>query len=173
MTTTERADVLAADDVAALRAADSVTFHLTYDDEAHACIRAWLKPDVTSESRIYTAREQRLFPSVGGILDDTRVREIDTGYAFINYGRGNISSAFACVLSAKSDDTWPTIARELRTGDRVTLYWKADNNNGTLTEAGLHMDVLHIRLHTPPKPPRELHVATSITPNNSARMIQF
>jgi hypothetical protein len=167
-------------ELAALRMADTVNFHVTDG-------RAFIRAHRHAPSGIYTAREQHIFPTAqeyGG-----RFREIPCDIRAMGYGYNDSIgiewttentdapklAAFASVSGTLyGDNTWPTTAQALRVGDRLCLSWTADNNNTTIREANLHSDRLTLRVTRGEKKPRHLafFVAQTVTHNNSARMIR-
>jgi hypothetical protein len=178
MTTTTVAPALDTDALAALREADSLTFHV---HQGRGFIRAYLD---AHRDNIYTAREQRLFATPqehGG-----RRREIPCEYGAMGYRvHGETAwtaagaphmAAYASVTSSRyGDGTWSTTAAALRVGDRLYLSWVADNNTVTLDTYGLHADYLTLRA-TRGEAGKEralaFHVAHSVAPDNTARMIR-
>lgn len=173
MTTTEQTHTLTADDVAALRAADNVTFHVHLrNGYIRAHLHSW------SGERVLTARDHRLFPQVDNITGD-RERTIACdwkAFGFNGLGMRELADvgAFASVINtAFSYGAWPSTARTLRTGDAVRLVWLADGGNTTHVEAaGLHVDELKLEITSPRRAePLIVHVDTRINPGNSARMI--
>ena len=90
----------------------------------------------------------------------------DYGYA------DNAPAAFHMIHSGQYDPTWLTIAKLLHAGDVLRLVWTADNNTGTITDAGLHADMLRMVVYRADKSVHTFNVAYSIIPGNSARMVQ-
>lgn len=160
--------VLDSADIAALRAAYSVTFHTNM---GRAFIRAYKRTAPGCD--VFTAREQRLFP----VADDSeRFREITVDHTAYGYepgwrGATDYLVAFHMIHTAEYRETWRTVVELIRAGDRVRLDWVADNNSTTLVEHELHADEL--RLHIARGERKMIfHIATSVTPDNSARMIR-
>jgi hypothetical protein len=181
MTTSDTAIYpLTADDITALRKADSVTFHY-FRGEGY--IRAHLRGGFYATARVYTARQQRLFPIADSYSAD-RERRIDVHTSMHGYGtdsnhgwhldRGADSNpeAFYMEHSGQYSPVWMTIANLMRAGDIIRLYWTADNNTQYVDTAGLHADELRIGIVRNGKIVHTLSVAHSLTPDNSARMVK-
>jgi hypothetical protein len=184
MTTIDTAvHTLTADDVASLRKADSVTFHYF---RGAGVIRTHLRGGYAPDKRIFTARQQRMFPNTDSYSAD-REREIPVITSMHGYTDGGVTgwrldkdaspsdcnpSAFHMEHSGQYSPTWLTIANLIHAGDVLHLVWTADNNTGYITENGLHADELTIRVGRNGKIVHTLRVAHSITPDNSARMVQ-
>jgi hypothetical protein len=174
------AKTLTADDVAALRLADTVSFHYW---QGRGYIRATLDGGYSEMPRIYSTREQRMFTLSGAGKASDRSREMDTETAITAYSRDEniewthagsepLAAAFAMIHSASVSDRWKTIVRLLRAGDRVTLSWVANNNNGYVKEAGLYRDELRMRIDRDKSEPLVFLVEVSVCPDNSARMVR-
>jgi len=178
---TNQAMALTADDIAAFKLADSVTFH---HYEGRSFIRAHL--DNTSGERIFTAREQRLFQSERDSND--RHREITCDVTMYGYSQNGFeswnlesapgASAFHYGFAAKYDKPWQTIAGLLRAGDRLRLEWVADNNNDNVRGVGFHCDELRLIVVRTNKRTDASHdtmtfrIVTQVGPDNSARLIR-
>lgn len=176
MTDTD-APVVTADDVAALRGADSVSFHV-YQGKAH--IRAYLRME---GARILTARQQKIFADDRAFPGE-RTREIlcrwrAYGYSPDGWGKGTgwngedepKLAAYASITSAQFDQEWRTIASLIGAGDTLTLIWMADNNNDSVRAAGLHVDELMLSAENA-KRERRFHVDRRVGLDNTARMIR-
>lgn len=133
-------------DVQALRRADAVSLH-HHDGEGH--IRAGLTTFPSTQSRIFTATEQRLFPDTDQ-LDRYRTITVATAVSGFDQRRRwheqalPGAAATATIHAARLDDVWCSIAGWLRVGDVVTLHWRADNNSAYLADVGLHRDEVRI-----------------------------
>lgn len=153
------------EDVFALRNADDISFH---HHEGTDTIRLRRRSHQGPHQGLFTETEQRVFYRTE--YGDERVRVIEMGDPS-NFG----FTAFAS--TSKWDDArWVTIARTIRPGDEVSLVWRPDDHtNDYLRNARppLHADVLDIRVVRGNKIVGAFMVATSITPDNSARMIQM
>lgn len=185
-TTTDTATtlgVLTADDLAALKLADSVSFHHSTPDNGGPVIRLHLVGGYSDVPRIFTAKEQRVFPMSGILGDRDRYREIaveSSAYGYGADGRSGFRSddrprlaCFEMIHSAQVSDTWGTIVRLLKSGDRLTLSWIADNNTDNVRNSGLHNDELRLFVcRAGQQKPYVFHVASSVCPDNSARMIK-
>lgn len=173
-TTTEQVVLagLSPQDIAALREADNVTFHVM---KGCGFIRCHLD-GYRGEPRIFTKREQVLFPDVD--LRDRR-REIGVDQSTHGYTDAGLSTwqadkqttAFHMEHGSKYDRPWQTVVSLLRTGDVLRLDFVGSNNNGYLKEAGLHLDSLTLSV-TRGKRRMEFLLATSVCPDNSARMVK-
>lgn len=133
-------------DVHALRRAEAVEFHT---GDGRSWIRACLQGQSMGESRIYTAKEQRLFPDADAL---DRCRTITVGGDIAGFDEQHRwhgrtlpgTSAFTSINPAWFDERWRTIVALLRVGDVVHLSWQADNIIDQLGVAGLHRDELSI-----------------------------
>lgn len=174
---------LTADDVASLRKADSVTFHYF---RGAGVIHTHLRGGYTGSLRIFTARQQRLFPDTDSYSAD-RKREIAVRSTLFGYADGGETgwrlsdgndsgpcnpSAFYMIHSGQYNLEWSTIANLIHAGDVLQLVWAADNNTGYARDNGLHFDELVIKIQRNGKIVHTFRVAYSVTPDNSARMIQ-
>lgn len=166
--TTDTAAPLTRDDLAALRAADGLTLHhLRPSDDRQSQIRAYLHG---YGQRIYTAREQVLFPTTD-TTDRSRAIPVESdvsgyGWPADHAGQESDTRAFAMV---GMNPILRTIVSLLRTGDELHLLWQADNNNDNHRAVGYHADELRLFVRN-----RKLTfpVAYSVGPDNSARMIR-
>ncbi len=141
-----QAGLLYISDVQALQRADRVSFHCHQEQGyIHADLTTW----PLSEPRIYTPKEQRLFPDADGV-DRRRRIEADTSIVGFDHTRRwheralPGASALYTIHAARLDDVWRSIAAFLRVGDVITLRWRADNNTDHLTAACLHRDELRL-----------------------------
>jgi hypothetical protein len=133
-------------DVQALRRAEAVVFHAS---DGIGLIDADLTDLAGNQPRIYTAKEQQLFPDAA---DRDRRRRIDVAADIAGYDghrrwhdhRLPGATALATVSGAQFDDVWRSVAAFLRVGDIVRLHWRADNNTDQLIARGLHRDELSI-----------------------------
>lgn len=176
-TTTTTTAGLTREDLAALRAADNLTFHHYRDGDSQPrhMIRAYLRG--TFGQRIWTAREQRLFPELS--LTDERMRTVAVKSVASGYerdGNGGLWSGEPQVRAFAShyiDNTIRTVLALLRTGDELTLQWRADNNTDNHRSVGFHADELWLSAWSD-SPARDLtfHIAHSVGPDNTARMIR-
>lgn len=176
MTETVTAVELSADDLRALRTADTVSFHY-YDGRGYIQLTI---NDSANDARILSATEQRAFPQ-GVDMSAARRRIIDVSTDMHGYGSDGWSSwnastepraaGFAMVSSAQYSEVWRTLASILRKGDRLTLQWVADNNTDNIRSANLHSD--HLKLSVQRGETRlTFNLMTSVCPDNSARMIR-
>lgn len=149
---------LTADDVKALRKADTVSFHTNEDG---TFIRASFKDDVVTKTNA------DLFP-----VRNNRARERQI---VIDHESYDAFYAFAMVHTAQYSRTFQSIARLLRKGDFIALRWGKDSNtNETLRKAGLHADQLDVVIYRGKAgtDPLVFTVETSVCPDNTARMIR-
>ncbi len=132
-------------DVQALRAADTVAFHTTGDGVAYidACLNG------AGELRIYTARQQRLFPDADR-HDRRRRIEVAADIAGFDAARRwhehhlPGAAAFTLIDAAQLDEVWRSVAAFLRVGDAIGLHWRADNPADALHDPALHRDELRV-----------------------------
>jgi hypothetical protein len=161
---------LTAADITALRTADYVSFH-QYDGIGKIVANAHGR----GEQRIYTAREQKLFPTASH-LDRSRVMVVDSamhGYTSDDeyFGGRKDGRAYASVSTPSMSDHWQTLVSLLRAGDVLTLRWSASNNTDNHKSVGFHADELRVLVRRGDKVLTFL-VDYSVGPYNSARMIQ-
>lgn len=169
--------MISKDDIAALKIAESVSF---YYHEKQGTIVARLEKPFSDVNRIYTAREQRLFPETD---ESWRMRTIlvDTSmYGYTDDGSTNWSIAngdhptatgYASITAPRSALEWHTTVSMLKEGDILTLSWIADNNSETIRQARLHVDRVSLYVKRGDKK-LQFHLQTAITYDNSARMIK-
>lgn len=172
MTTDTINDVtLTSDDITALREADTITFHHGPEDSRYVatCIRAHMRGGYSDAPRIWTAREQRLFPTQGH-MDTDRQRTIAPARSTVrSYDEiGPAAVAYHYMYPGK---TWRTITELLRKGDALWVEWVADNNNQNHQAVNYHADQLFLHVK---RGDRELTflIACQVGPHNSARMIR-
>lgn len=170
---------LSADMIAAMRLADSVSLHHTPADGGE--IRLYL--DRFGESRIYTAREQRLFPQTDiGASDRATILPVSaslSGYGeSLGSGGWNLESApdavaFHMISSAQFQSEWRTVCALVKPLDVVGLVWTADNNTEIIRDAGLHCDEVRLTIDRGGKK-RALSFLLAATTgrDNTARMIR-
>lgn len=173
---------LTAEDLAAARIADDVCMHL---NEERSVIRLSLRAQ--GDPAVYTARQQRLFTITG--LGSERARDIHVSGVAFSYGEGDDvgwrwdsldgwnsgdpAGPPRCFYNMWELDVWRTIVGGLRVGDRLRLLWSADDNNGYVTEAGLHTDRLQLAAEDPErKRIRAWNLGWSTCQDNSARMVR-
>jgi hypothetical protein len=170
---------LTRDDIAALRCADTVSFHY---NQRRGFIHADLD-DHAGDRRIFTARQQRLFPDTAilgrqrKVPVSTRMSGYDTAARGIAWTRDDAPqvSAFHLISSVRFNRVWQTIVGLLAVGDEIRLVWLADNNTETLREANLHADELTlIAIRRGRREVRHLafFIAHAVRLDNSARMIR-
>jgi hypothetical protein len=81
-----------------------------------------------------------------------------------------IENAFEMNHASRCDSVWSTVVSLLKTGDELTLFWKAGaGNNGCTKKSGLHCDHLELIIHRKAKYMSFL-IECSVSENNSARM---
>ncbi|WP_426513105.1 hypothetical protein ACPPVO_22165 [Dactylosporangium sp. McL0621] len=133
-------------DVYALRAADTVIFHTS---GAGACIDACLSSAAFTEPRIYTTRQQRLFPD-GDRLD--RRRRISVAADIAGFGTDHRwhehhlpgAAAVTVIDACGLHEVWRTITSLLRPDDVVRLHWRADATTDAVADPDLHRDELRL-----------------------------
>lgn len=103
---------------------------------------------------------------------DREIR-IDVQGSITSYNRdlGEVEQASYIENHTQSDKALQTIFSHLKKDDTIHLHWVANNNNGYLDRAGLYQDELYLQIHRNGKI-KEYQVGTSVTPNNSAKMIK-
>lgn len=171
-TTTDTATtVLTADDVKALRKAETVIFRLR---QGRYTIEAGIGKAL-SDNRPYTDVQRRLFPDRAyGSSDRDRTLTV-SGYICSYAGRptSEDSNCFAMIFNANYAETWKTIAGLLRAGDELSLTFKGDaHTNEALRKVGMHGDVLVLNVHRTDGSTMTFEVAHSTGPDNTARMVQ-
>ena len=79
--------------------------------------------------------------------------EIECAFRWTDYARDGISYPVPCfdgfeMIGNYDNSAWRTTANLLRKGDRLTLDWAKDcqGSSGTIAEAGLHWDMLTLRV---------------------------
>lgn len=145
-------NILTRSDVAALRSADSRTFHsdITSDYERHV-IKLTTNDGWTREIE------------VSGTVRD---------YAFVRYdGHGNHYHAFAWDLS--NSEGIATVWRHVKAGDTLEFQWVRNNNTPTLRDYGLVRDDFYIIVRNDDKGRRDKYFIASHTGrDDSARMVR-
>jgi hypothetical protein len=124
-----------------------VSFHTTGDGVAdiHAC----LSSAAFCQPRIYTARQQRLYPDAD---QRDRRRRIVVAAGICGYDATRRwhehhlpgATAFTLIDAAQLDEVWRSVAAFLRVGDVIRLHWRADNPADALRDPELHRDELRI-----------------------------
>lgn len=133
-------------DVHALRAADTVTFHTS---DAGACIDACLSSAAFTEPRIYTTRQQRLFPD-GDRLDRRRriavaadIAGFDTDHRWHEHHLPG-AAALTVIDAGGLHEVWRSITSLLRPDDVLRLHWRSDAATDALPDPHLHRDELRL-----------------------------
>lgn len=168
---------LSADDVRALRTADTVSFHY-YDGRGY--IQLTIDGERSGTLRVLSVADQRAFPQRVDMSAERR-RMIDVTTEILGYGADGWTgwshetepraAAFEMVHAAQYSDVWTTLASLIRKGDRLTLKWTADNNTDITRNAGLHSD--HLQLIIVRGDARlTFNLVTAVRLDNSARMIR-
>lgn len=162
---------LTSDDIAALRDADTITFHHGPADSRYVatCIRAHMRGGYSDAPRIWTAREQRVF-NTADTTDRSRT-VIPEKSTVRGYGAPITDSAVAFHSLYSSTAHWQTLVGFLRTGDTLRMEWIADNNNQNHEAARMHQDALYLHVLRGKRDMTFL-LATSVGPHNTARMIR-
>jgi hypothetical protein len=185
MTTTPVTDptVLTRDDIAAMNAADDVSFHHNPEDNGPGSIRLYRRSLLVTD-RIWTAREQRLFPETHTSAERVRTlanlhsamsgyAQPDTSTTAWNNTTEPLADAFTTTGGCSYNDDWRTIVGLLRPGQRLALKWTADNNTENIRWAKMHADELRLLVYRPHHAwPRSFLIQARVAPDNSARMIR-
>lgn len=140
-------------DIQALRMADTVSF--TAADGA-GLIDASITTLAGDQPRIYTGKQQRLFPDA---LGRDRRRRIGVAADIAGFDRSRRwhdhqlpgATASASIGGAQLHDVWRSVAAFLRVGDVIRLRWQADTNTDQLIANDLHRDELHIEIRRGPR----------------------
>lgn len=162
------------EDAAAFRMAESVSFH-THDGRSF--VRLYLD-SWSGANRVWTVREQTIFPHLGEILPHCRHREIEVSPVNVRLedysGRDGDYSAYAGGRCSVDPGTWHTIARTIRKGDTLGFRWVSGNDTDVMRDAGLSCDEFRFGAEAPDrKNPRWWNVETVITRTDSlARMVK-
>lgn len=161
---------LSTEDVAAMRLAEEVSLH---HDDGTSLIRLYLRGSWQPQPpRVFTARQQRLFPNTRDVGAHERSRTIACEAALSGYDEPIMDrSTVSCFWAGSAlRDTWRTVTDLVKPGDRVTLHWVAGNNNEYLTDAELFNDEVLLCVA---RGKRKLvfAVAHTICADNTARMI--
>lgn len=160
-------------DITALRTANTVVF--VYNGAAHpvtreaqtaraSYIRAIKEPTMAERDRDPFAREIVHVIDLGEGKGSHRLTDYEGG-------GDHEYTATAVLLTCRYDERWQSVARSLKVGESIVMHWQRNNDNGYVREAGLHVDSLDLVIGREGKPARHYHVAESITPDNSARMV--
>lgn len=82
--------------------------------------------------------------------------------------------AFSMIGSCQFDNCYMSVTNILKPGDELTLSWEKDYlTSNLLKDAGLHGDVLLLKITRKNNKSLIFNINQSITLNNSARMIQM
>lgn len=169
---------LTMDDLAAMRAAEEVSLHLS---KHGSFVRVYVRG--RGEPAIFTVRQQRLFADDTMCLD-RRVREIRASANAYGYGSswswtwsggwmgGDRVDPPVCFHSLYVSEVWKTIASALRVGDTLRVSWVADNNNGYSNEVGLHVDQVKLVATSAKGRVSAWNLGWSLCQDNSARMVR-
>ena len=168
--------LLSRDDVTAFRMAQRVAFVVR--DDGTAYMRASLRESWTDETRIFTVREQRLFPAthdLGG-----RDRKVPCAQRVCDYHPNrplhDERARYDCFYYdqfARQNDEWLTIAGAMRPGDQIQLEWTAGNDSPVMNAVGYHRDELRLKLaNADGGNIRFFLVAVQVGPDNTARMVR-
>lgn len=176
--TTTVLGTISANDVKALRTADTVSFH-HYQDGGEIRASKWNRsrgPFDDCEKKYSIA----VLSSFAGKFTTTADDDDETGERVT----ADNSACFAMEHCASYSEEWQTVAHFLRAGDVLTLHWCADGiANGYFkgatvrqsAEVGagmlLYADTLRLKVKRGEKR-FSFFLDVSICPNNSARMIR-
>jgi hypothetical protein len=162
-------------DVQALRRAEQVTCH--HHHGASAFVLS-LDGGHDDAPRVFTAREQRLFPDPGRSDPHARSRRIRCAASVSGYDQhdrwwflDDLTHGACCAPVQPQRDTWRTIVDLIRPGDQLRLVWLAGNNNQYLHNAELFLDEVRLAV-TRGNRTLVFDIAHTVTPDNSARMIR-
>lgn len=131
-------------DVQALRRAETVWLHTA---DGVGFIDACLTDSAGEQPRIYTAKQQQLFPDPVG---RDRRRRIEVAADITGYDPQRrwhdhrLPGATAHARIDAFDEIWRTATTLLRVGDIARLHWRADNNTDQPIARGLHRDELSL-----------------------------
>jgi hypothetical protein len=161
-------------DVQALRQAEAVTFHAS---NGVGFIDASLTALAGDPPRVYTAKQQQLFPDTAGY---GRYRRIEVAADIAGYDSRRVwhdhrlphATAVLLLGGAQLDELWRSVAAFLRVGDVLRLRWLADTTTNDLGGVGLHRDDLRVEvrrgkrlwtflLHVAVRPPQARTVTTT------------
>jgi hypothetical protein len=162
-------------DVQALRQAEAVTFQAS---NGVGVIDAWLTTVVGDPLRVYTAKQQQLFPVTAG---HGRHRRIEVAADIAGYDSRRVwhdhwlphTAAVWPLGGAQLEELWRSVAAFLRVGDVLRLRWLADTTISQLASVGLHRDDLCVEvrrgkrlwtflLHVAVRPQQDRIVTTTI-----------
>ncbi len=138
--------LLSLSDVQALRAADTVTFHTT---DGGSFIDACLSSAAFAHPRIYTTRQQQMFPD-GDRLDRRRRIAVPGDIAGFDDARRwhehdlPGAAALSVFEVAQLDEVWRSVTALLRPSDVLRLHWRADDPTDALGDPALHRDELRL-----------------------------
>ena len=132
----------------ALRRADTVSLSAA---DGGGVIDAALTTLAGDAPRIYTAKEQALFPDTCG---PNRYRRIEVAADIAGFDTARRwhdhqlpgATATATIDGAQLSEVWRSVAAFVRVGDIVRLRWHADVTTDQLTSSGLHRDDLLIEI---------------------------
>ena len=131
-------------DVQALRRAETVELRA---GDGVGFIDACLTDAAGDQPRVYTAKQQQLFPEPVG---RDRRRRIEVAADITGYDPQrrwhdhHLPGATAYARIEAFDELWRTCIALLRVGDILRLHWRADNNTDQLIARGLHRDDLSL-----------------------------
>lgn len=122
----------------------------------------------------YKNRESYIRAIVGEGKNEYEVR-IDCGSELICFESGKEIYEATYVDTFAQLNEFYTIARMIKAGDKLTLVWRAGNNNQYLKQAGLFHDELLIKIERRTSSKMKVFtfkVGDAIAPENLARMIK-
>ena len=166
---------LTAEDIKALRLADRVIFR---HRNSVTTIEAGLERPGYDQPRIYTATEQRLYPTTDGLGNNERARVLTvsgsvTWYENDSRHAGTVTStAFEVFHAPRYSEILTTVLSLLKPGDVLHVSFVGDaHSNGYSKKAGLHADALRLVVERGGKR-LTFHLATSVCAPNTARMVK-
>jgi hypothetical protein len=170
MMTTERETIsLSADDVAALRMADSVSFSV-YEGEAY--IVAYLNKRF-SPNPIFSVKEQKLFEADDHDFRERSRKIICDSHRVINYQPHDSDAQYRCHhYDQFRNAEWVTAANALRVGEQLTLEWVAGNDPIERKEGDWHRDELRLVAGKRVGKSRTWLIDVYVGPDNLNRMVR-
>ena len=147
-------------DIAALKHADCLCVHITKDG---TIVRA-IKRNPRTEKQPFATDLEHVIPATVG-LEGLRGRD--------ELAAGRVTAFASVNLYPTQKHTACLILQTLRAGDELTFsFWPDAGTNGYVAAAGLHADCLYLHVRRNGKQIANWHLADSICPDNSARMVR-
>lgn len=166
------------DDIRALQMADRVHYH-THAGRSY--VVAELDGGYSDRPRVFSRKEQELFPIVDKFGGRDRSREIDADHGHTTLsdysGRTGDFSGYAGPY-AHGTEMIRTVARQLREGDSLVFSWVASNNNENVKALGWVRDEFQLRTGRFPqegertRPANWYLIEVYVGPDNTARLVK-